>query len=147
MIQHANPNEPDIDFDFSKKQTVEFRCPDGSADIHLLLAGLCVAARHGLEMENALEFAEKNYVDINIFDEDHKARLAQLDQLPASCYESAEMLEKQSEIYLKYGVFTKNTLQWIINYLKGFNDQNLRSELNDDEDKVLALVNKYFHCG
>lgn len=147
MIKHANPIEPEIDFDFSNKQTVEFRCPDGSADIHLLLAGLCVAARHGLEMENSLEFAEKNYVDINIFDDDHKARLNQLAKLPTSCYESAKMLEEQSEIYLKYGVFTKNTLQWIIDYLKRFNDENLRSELKDNEDKVLELVDKFFHCG
>ncbi len=147
MIKHANPQEPNIDFDFSNKQTVEFRCPDGSADIHLLLAGLAVAARHGLEMQNALEVAEKNYVDVNIFEDENKERLAQLSKLPTSCYESALQLEKQADIYTKYGVFTKNTIDWFVKYLKDFNDQNLRAELGDDEAKTLEMVNKYFYCG
>lgn len=147
MIKHANPQEPDIDFNFHNKQTVEFRCPDGSADIHLLLAGLTVAARHGLQMKDALEKAEKTYVDVNIFDDENKERLSQLEKLPTSCFESAEQLERQKDIYMKYGVFTENMLNWIITYLKAFNDKDLRTELNDDEDKILALVNKYFHCG
>ena len=55
MIFHVNPQETVDLKDFTDKQTVEFRCPDGSADVYLLLAGLTVAARHGLEMENALQ--------------------------------------------------------------------------------------------
>lgn len=35
------------------------RSPDGSADLYQLLAGLAVACRHGFEVENALELAEK----------------------------------------------------------------------------------------
>ena len=147
MISHANPNEPSVSEDFSDKQTVEFRCPDGSAEIHLLLAGLTVAARHGFEMKNALEFAEKTYVDVNIFDEKNKERLKQLSQLPASCWESAEYLKKQEDIYLKYGVFTKGMLDWIINYLKEFNDKNLRKEISNNEKEIMKLVDKYFHCG
>lgn len=147
MISHANPNEPSVSEDFSDKQTVEFRCPDGSAEIHLLLAGLTVAARHGFEMKNALEFAEKTYVDVNIFDEKNKERLKQLSQLPASCWESAECLKKQEDIYLKYGVFTKGMLDWIIDYLKEFNDKNLRKEISNNEKEIMKLVNKYFHCG
>jgi glutamine synthetase len=147
MISHANPNEPNVSEDFSDKQTVEFRCPDGSAEIHLLLAGLTVAARHGFEMKNALEFAEKTYVDVNIFDEKNKERLKQLSQLPASCWESAECLKKQEDIYLKYGVFTKGMLDWIIDYLKEFNDKNLRKEINNNEKEIMKLVDKYFHCG
>ena len=147
MISHANPNEPSVSEDFSDKQTVEFRCPDGSAEIHLLLAGLTVAARHGFEMKNALEFAEKTYVDVNIFDEKNKERLKQLSQLPASCWESAEYLKKQEDIYLKYGVFTKGMLDWIINYLKKFNDKNLRKEISNNEKEIMKLVDKYFHCG
>ncbi len=147
MIKHANPQEPDIEFDFSNKQTVEFRCPDGSADIHLLLAGLAVAARHGLEMENALEFAEKNYVDVNIFEESSKERLSQLSQLPSSCFESAEQLANQSDIYTKYGVFTPRMVEWFVEHLKEFNDQNLRAELGDDQEKIMEVVTKYFYCG
>lgn len=147
MIKHANPQEPDGEFDFSNKQTVEFRCSDGSADIHLLLAGLTVAARHGLEMKNALKMAEQTYVDVNIFEKENVERLNQLSKLPTSCFESAEQLESQKDIYLKYGVFTESMLEWFINYLKQFNDKNLRAELGDDKKKIMALVDKYFYCG
>ncbi len=42
------------------------RSPDGSADLYQLLAGLAVACRHGFEIENALDIAEKTYVNVNI---------------------------------------------------------------------------------
>ena len=49
MCMEANPNEPHVERDYTSKQTVEMRSPDGSADIFQLLAGLCVACRHGFE--------------------------------------------------------------------------------------------------
>ena len=75
MIVDANPLEKDFQKGFGSRQTVEFRCPDGSADIYLLLAGLTVAARHGLKMKDALDYAERTYVDINIFDEKNKQKV------------------------------------------------------------------------
>jgi len=145
MINQANPQQNAENKDYSNKQTVEFRCPDGSADIHLLMAGLVVAARHGFEMPNALEYAANTYVDVDIFKNQDKQD--QLKKLPASCWESAEMLEKQKDIYTRYGVFTEGMLQWIINYLKGFNDKNIRDEMGSDTGKIMAMVEKYFYCG
>ncbi|MBS4059149.1 MAG: glutamine synthetase [Bacteroidetes bacterium] len=147
MISDANPGELPVNLDFSQKQTVEFRAPDGSADIYLLMAGLTVAARHGFEMENALEFAEKTYVDVNIFDEANKKRQAELEKLPASCVESAEALILHKEIYQKYNIFPESILNFIVAYLKKFDDRNLRTELGNDEKKILDLVSQYFHCG
>jgi glutamine synthetase len=147
MLQLANPLEEAETRDFSSKQTVEFRCPDGSADIYLLLAGLTVAARHGLEAEDSLEYAEKTYVDVNIFDDEHKGRTAQLEQLPVSCWESALQLEKQKDAYLEYGVFNEMTVNGIIKKLKGYKDENIREEIGNDEEKILALVDRFFHCG
>jgi glutamine synthetase len=98
-------------------------------------------------MENALEFAEKTYVDVNIFDEEHKSKQAELEQLPTSCVESAEALEKHFHFYTKNGVFSDNILNFIIKNLKAFNDLNLRQEIGKDEEKILKLVSKYFHCG
>lgn len=40
MCMEANPNEPHVERDYTSKQTVEMRSPDGSADIFQLLAGL-----------------------------------------------------------------------------------------------------------
>ncbi len=145
MAAIANPLEDNQVMDFTNKQTVEFRCPDGSANIYLLIAGLTVAARHGLQMENALEFAEKTYVDINIFDDKYKDKCSQLDQLPASCVASAEALKNQKAIYAKYDVFTENVLDGIIAKLQDFKDDNLREELEKDPDKLMELVHEFFH--
>lgn len=35
----------------------------------------------------------------------------------------------------------------IINKLQSYNDKILRSELKDNPEAMLALVNRYFHCG
>lgn len=147
MVAIANPNEKPSNEDFSQKQTVEFRCPDGSADIYLLLAGLAIAARHGFEMQGALEFAEKTYVDVNIHKAENKARLMELAQLPASCMESAEQLSAHRNIFEKYGVFNSEMIDDLIRELKSFNDANIRQEIEKDPKKMLDLVHKYFHCG
>ncbi|HAQ66049.1 MAG TPA: glutamine synthetase [Bacteroidales bacterium] len=147
MIKDVNPLESDEQFDHSMKQTVEFRCPDGSADVYLLLAGLTVAARHGIEMTNALEYAEKRYVDVNIFDEAYKERLSSLEQLPVCCADSADQLERQANIYMEYDVFPKSMIDGVIKLLKSFGDSNLRQEIAGNNEAILSLVNKYFHCG
>jgi glutamine synthetase len=147
MITDANPREQDDQKGYGGRQTVEFRCPDGSADIYLLCAGLTVAARHGIEMKNALELAEKTYVDVNIFDEEHKSRVNQLLQLPASCWESADYLEKHRMIYEEHGVFPKKIIDGLIRYLKSFNDLELREKVKNQEKDLMKLVNNYLHCG
>jgi glutamine synthetase len=147
MISDANPQEKGDTIDFSGKQTVELRSPDGSADIYLLLAGMTVAARHGFEMKDALKVAEKTYVDINIFDKEHQTKQNSLAHLPSSCVESAGNLLEQKAIYLEKGVFPEAVLNQLVNQLKAFNDTHLREEIENDNDKILDLVTKYFHCG
>ncbi|MEN8223638.1 MAG: glutamine synthetase family protein, partial [Acidobacteriota bacterium] len=61
MVKIANPNEPDSN-ESPSNQTVELRNPDGSANIHLLLAGMTVAAIKGLEHPDSLKIAEKLYI-------------------------------------------------------------------------------------
>lgn len=147
MLLDANPLEAAGKNIFSDKQTVEFRCPDGSADVYLLGAGLAVAARHGLEMENALEFAQKTYVDVNIFDDKNKKRVSKLEHLPTSCWDSADALESQRNIYQAKGVFPKKFVDGIIGRLKSFDDQHLRSDIHNNEKEVINLVNRFLHCG
>ncbi len=147
MIHKVNPLESDEKTDFSVKQTIEIRNADGSADVYLLLAGITVAARYGFELDHPLQIAEKTYVDIDIFKEEKKAEQKKLGQLPSSCVASAKMLEKQKSIYMKYGVFPESLLNYIINYLKAFHDENLRSQIENNEAEVMKLVAKYFHCG
>lgn len=147
MCQVANPLEKPATQNFTSKQTVEFRCPDGSADVYLLLAALAVAARHGFEMENSLQYAKDRYIAVNIFHDENKSIVDGLKQLPASCYESAACLEAQRDIYEKHGVFSKKLIDGTIAMLRKYDDQNIRQELGDNQEKMLELVTKYFHCG
>lgn len=147
MARLANPLEPESDSSFTGRQTVEYRGADGSADIYLLMAGLAVAVQLGLESQDALEYAGKTYVDVNIFDEENKKKVESLSQLPDSCWASAEYLKEQKEFYMANGVFSEGMIDWIVRYLKSFNDQTLRKDISHDEEKVMQLVNKFFHCG
>jgi glutamine synthetase len=59
MVAHANPRSAErIPEPAVHPQTVELRVGDGSADVHLLLAGMAVAARRGLGDPASLELAE-----------------------------------------------------------------------------------------
>ncbi|MFO7977945.1 MAG: glutamine synthetase family protein [Bacteroidales bacterium] len=147
MVQNANPLEEANGKDLSDKQTFEFRCPDGSADIYLLIAGLCVGARHGYEMPDGLEYAEKTYVDVNIFDDKHKHKCDELDQLPVSCKQAAEYLKKQAEIYLQYGVFTQSLIDGIARRLGDFRDEHLREKISTNNEETMKLVQRFLHCG
>ena len=129
------------------KQTVEMRSPDGSADLYQLMAGLCVACRHGFEMDNALEVAERTYVNVNIHDKENADRLALLEQLPDSCAASADCLERQRACFEKDGVFSAAMIDSIIHRLRDFNDRTLRQDVAGSKDMIQKLVNTYFHCG
>ncbi len=145
MIKDANPQDCTPLEEADSKQTVEFRAPDGSADLYHLVAGLIVAAQHGLEMDNALEVAEKLYVDVNIFEEEHKARLDELEKLPASCYESAEQLDEKRDAFELNGVFPKGTIDNVVKHLKAFDDKDLSERLYGKDEEIRKLVQSYIH--
>jgi len=145
MARDANPQDKGETSGLVDSQTVEFRCPDGSADIYLLLAGLAVAARHGLEMKDALELASKLYVDVNIFSAEHKAVQERLPQLPVSCWESAESLLRDRGIYERDGVFSSTAIDGIAKKLRSFDDKDLSERLYAKGDEVKKLVDEYLH--
>ena len=41
----------------------------------------------------------------------------------------------------------ENCLYGIIRKLRSYNDSNLRQEIGDDQDAMIKLVYRYFHCG
>ena len=147
MCKIANPLESESNYDTSQKQTVEMRSPDGSADVYQLIAGLAVACRHGFEMENALEVAEKTYVNVNIHQKENEAKLKDLAQLPDSCEASADCLERQRKVFEQHNVFSPAMIDGIIKRLRSYGDRTLRQEINGNQEEMLKLVNRYFHCG
>ena len=143
MIKDANPYEiAEVPY-IPGKQTAEFRMPDGSADIYLLLAGMVMAMQHGIEMENGVELAEKLRVEQNIFN--NKELTSSLEQLPASCSESADELEKEIPFFNQDNVFPVGTLKRVINNLKSYNDKNLSERLYQKDDEIMKLVNRFIN--
>ena len=147
LCSQANPGEPSAQYDTTQKQTVEMRSPDGSANVYLLLAGIAVAARYGFECANALEVAAKTYVNVNIHKEENKGILETLSVLPDSCAATADCLAEQRAVYEAEGVFAPAMIDGIIAGLKAFDDRTLRQDIGGDQERILELVNKYFHCG
>jgi glutamine synthetase len=147
MCHIANPLEALSEYDTSQKQTVEMRSPDGSADVYQLIAGLVVACRHGFEMENALEVAERTYVNVNIHQKENADKLNGLAQLPDSCAASADALERDRAKYEAKGVFSAAMIDGVLKSLRSFDDRTLREDIGNDKEQMLALVHRYFHCG
>ena len=126
------------------KQTLEFRSPDASANIYLLLAGVTVAVEHGLTNNQVLKLADDLYVDTNVYDD--KKVQAKLKELPGSCYESAEYLEKDKPLYEKENVFPREVLDGTVRKLKNYEDEKLGETLKD-VDKANEFMKRYIHCG
>lgn len=145
MIKNANPQEDGKIPYIPGKQTIEFRAPDGSADVYGLLAAMTIAAQHGLQMKDALKRAEELYIDYNIFKPEHRSKLEKLERLPASCQESAETLEESRKYFENNNIFPKGTIDNIIKSLKSYNDQDLSERLYGKYDEIRKLVNDYLH--
>ncbi|MBR1626747.1 MAG: glutamine synthetase [Bacteroidales bacterium] len=140
MCAAANPCETSDLPNMMNKQTVEFRCPDGSANVYLLLAGLVVAATLGMQTENWKEIADKTYMT-------DKTDKDSLQQLPSSCVESAEKLELQRHYYEKDNIFAPSLIDGLIKELKSFDDRTLRQDIENNPEEIKKLVRKYFYCG
>ena len=143
MAAIANPEVNVSAKNGDSRQTFEFRVPDGSANIHLILAGLIVASLHGIEMPGALEMADQLYVEGNIF---RNVPTQQLQQLPASCVESAERLKSKREIFEANGIFPVRLIDYTIETLTAFQDKNLSRDLEGNPEATRELVIKYIHC-
>ena len=123
------------------------RSPDGSADVYQLIAGLCVACRHGFEMRDALDVAQRTYVNVNIHDQENADRLESLAQLPDSCVASADCLDKARGVFEQHGVFSPAMIDGIVRALREMNDTTLRDDIAGDTEALQRLVTQYFHCG
>jgi len=146
MIKDANPADKNDYEMMPSKQTVEIRSPDGSADIYKLFAGLVLATEHGLEMGNGLKRAEDLYVDYNIFHTQNKTK-KHLESLPASCWESADCLDAQRDMFEKDGVFPAGVIDNVVSKLKAHDDKGLSERLYNKNEEIGVLVRKFLHCG
>jgi glutamine synthetase len=145
MIRDANPQEAGTVPYVPGMQTIEFRVPDGAADVYHLLAAIVVACTCGFEMPNATEYADRLYVSVNIFQKEFKELARTLEHLPTSCADSADRLEKSRTHFEKNGVFPKATIERFLKHLRSFSDRELSERLSGNQVEIKKLVDKYLH--
>jgi glutamine synthetase len=131
MVAHANPGtDVAVPAPAVHPQTVELRVGDGSADVHLLLAGMAVAARQGLSDDGSLELAERLST----------AEGDEFEELPTSCAASADALEARRALFEADGVFPAALVDTV---LEGLRAAGEAAEGVDREE----LVRRYWHVG
>ena len=138
MVAHANPDssepilEPGI-----HPQTVELRLADGSADVHLLLAGMAVAARRGLGDPESLELAAR----LSTVDHDD------FERLPTSCADSADALESARAMFEADGIFPSELIDAVVDRLRADENAALVKKSAKNDDARADLVRRHWHVG
>jgi glutamine synthetase len=153
LSRKVNPQDAQGFTRAESRQTVELRSPDGSASVHLLLAGLVMAADWGFGTakstlvagKSALELAEYLYVKGNIFED--KELLKRLPELPASCVESGRLLLKKRGLYERDGVFPASVIDFAARMLEAEKDEFMNQSLLIDlpVDQRLIATRKIMH--
>lgn len=155
LAARVNPREREAFRDDRSRLTVELRSPDGSAMIHLLLAGLVMAADWVFQGNASLfreygplELAERLYVKGNVFKE--KALLEKLQMLPTSCVASSRILLKKRELYERDGIFPPAIIDYVARLLEREDDEFMNRKLadmpaDDRLHEVLKIMHKDLH--
>ncbi|MGA3161773.1 MAG: glutamine synthetase family protein [Terracidiphilus sp.] len=126
------------------RQTVELRSPDGSAMIHLLLAGIAMSAEWGISCKESMAIAERLYIHGSKF-QDEKLQQS-LPVLPRSCVESARLLEAKRELYERDGIFPPSVISYMVELLRAEADENMNRYLSDlPADDRLHETRKIMH--
>jgi len=151
LAKRLNPQESAAFSTAESRQTVELRSPDGSAIIHLLLAGIVMAADWSFREDDSLfkknlplELADKLYVQGNIFTDQTLTR--KLPTLPRSCVESSRILLEKRDLYERDGVFPPSVIDYVAKMLREENDEAINKRLIDlPADDRLLETRKIMH--
>lgn len=144
LASKINPHDGDDYQLLEGRQTVELRSPDGSAWVHALLAGACLAGLEGFMDKNSIELAEKTYATGNIITNSRQWK--NLESLPKSCVEGARVLDENRAKFQRNGIFAKRLIDYYIKQLENEKDEFLNSQLGDlPADDRLNETRKVMH--
>jgi glutamine synthetase len=129
LAASLNPQQTSEFRSDGSRQTIELRSPDGSAIVHLLLAGITMAAEWGLTNEQSTAIASELYVAGNIFNDNTLGRT--LTALPKSCVESARILLEKRNLYERDGIVPPSIIEYVAKLLKAENDEGINQILID----------------
>ncbi|MBN1273150.1 MAG: glutamine synthetase [Candidatus Aminicenantes bacterium] len=127
------------------RQTVELRTPDGSALIHLILAGIIMATEWAfVNREKALVLSDKLYAEAGAFA--NKEKVKTFPSLPGSCVESSRILLENRQFFEREGIFPQAMIEFIAGILKNENDEVISQKLQQlPEDSRLHEFRKIMH--
>ena len=115
-----------------KRQTIELRSADGSAFIHLLLAGLTMGIQYGLDHGDVcLKLANKRRV------KQGENPSEDVPELPPTCYQSAQFLKEESELYTS--LIPQFILEHVSSLLESEGDETMSEDLDKLSEKDRAL--------
>lgn len=140
----VNPQEKSEAKNSESRQTIEFRTPDGSAIIHLLLAGITMAAEWGIKNKQSQELAAKLYMKGDMIG-DSKI-LNAFAPLPSNCVESGQILLKKRDLYERKKIFPPSVVEYVASLLKLENDGDLNNKLASLKGKDrIREIHKIMH--
>lgn len=142
LSNRINPASPSPNNSPENRQTVEFRSPDGSALVHLLLAGIIMAADWAFADDESLALADKFYLKKE--DTAEEVISDNLPVLPSSCGESARILISNRGFYEREGIFPPNVIDYIVEIL---NEENIEVHSLSGSVDMRKLMHKYLHIG
>jgi len=124
----------------ANRQAVELRSPDGSALVHLLLAGITMAVDWGVSHSESLELAEKLYVTGDIAR--NPKLMEALPSLPSSCAESSRVILSKRDFFERDGVFPPAVIDYVAAALADEDDRDLRKYLADLSEEARKLESR-----
>lgn len=148
LAKIINPKEDSDVPVLQNGQTIELRSPDGSALVHLLLAGITMAAAWGFQEDQSLELAKKYYVNEDIHSD--LSRLESYPSLPASCVESSRLLLEKRNLYEREAIFPQSVIDFIAKLLLAENDEMMAQKLadlplNDRLHEIRKIMHQNLH--
>jgi glutamine synthetase len=129
LAERVNPGKQSEPMKIDSMQTIEFRVPDGSANVHQLIAGIAMAVEYGFShSEDALKLTDKLYFKGKTIEENQSA---QFPHLPASCAESADSLEKNRALYERENIFPASIVNYVVKQLRSENDRDMHKTISE----------------
>ena len=121
--------------DSPKGRRIEYRCPDSGANVYLAFPAMMMAGLDGIQ--NKINPGDP--MDVNIYDLPPE-KLNKIGKMPSSLQESLEALKNDHEFLLKGDVFTKDVIDYWLNWKMEEEVKAIDSRPHPHEFQL------YFHC-
>jgi len=148
LAMAVNPQQTEKLSHKESRQTAELRSPDGSANTHLLLAGMATSAMWAFRNpEESLKLAKECFVQGNIHDNPELCE--RLVDIATSCEETADVLLEQRNLYEKEGLFPASLIEKVAATLKeekdaGYNRRIMEMEPEKGKMEARKLMHSNF---